>query len=176
MDIILFTNLLIFIFLLWFFYTFFFGAEFYPTRGKKLERMIEFARLKKQDVIYDLGCGDARIITKAAPKVKKATGIEIDPIRFLISWMKIKMLRLKNVKIIFADIFKTNFEDADVIFLFLRQKANDKLQKKFLQELKPGARIVSHYWIFKGWNPIKQDKRLKVYLYRFKTKKKPKTL
>lgn len=165
MDIVTFGALLIFISLLWFFYTYLLGAEFEPTTRRKLARMIEFAKLNKDDVVYDLGCGDARIIIAAAKKAKKAKGIEIDPLRFFISWLKIKILRLKNARILFGDLFKTNLKDADVIFLFLRQKANNKLQKKFIKELKHGTRIVSHYWIFHGWKPVKQDKKLRIYSY-----------
>jgi predicted RNA methylase len=131
-----------------------------------MEKMLEFAKLKKSDIVYDLGCGDARLIVAASPKVKKAIGIEIDPLRFLISWLKVKILGIKNARIIFGDFFRTDLHEADVIFLFLRQKTNDRLQKKFIKELKPGTRIVSHYWIFHGWKPIKQDKKLRIYSYR----------
>jgi predicted RNA methylase len=165
MDSIAFASLLIFLFLLWFFYTRFFGAEYYPTTSRKMRRMLEYANLKKNDVAYDLGCGDARLVIAAARKCKKAIGIEIDPFRFFISLFKVKLLMLKNARIIFGDLFKNDLSDASVVFLFLRQQANDKLQKKFLKELKKGTRIVSHYWIFRGWKPLKQDKKLKIYYY-----------
>lgn len=165
MDPIVFVSLLIFFFLLWFFYTSFFGAEFYPTTRKKMVRMLEYANIKKTDIIYDLGCGDARLVIAAARKCKRAIGIEIDPLRFLVSFIKTKLLRLKNAKIIFGDLFKQNLRDADVVFLFLHKRINDRLRKKFEKELKKGTRIVSHYWIFHGWKPVKQDKELKIYLY-----------
>ncbi len=164
MDIVSFGSLLIFLFLLWFFYSFFLGAEYEPTTKRKMQKMLEYASLKKNDVAYDLGSGDGRLIIAAARKCKKAVGIEIDPLRFLISWLKVKMLGLKNAKIILGDLFKQNIKDANVVFLFLRQKANDRLQGK-LAKLKKGTRIVSHYWIFHGWKTVKQDKKLRIYLY-----------
>jgi len=164
MDIVLFGSLLIFLFIFWFFYSNFFGAEFYPTTSKKMAKMLEYAALKKEDAVYDLGCGDARLVIAAARKCKKAVGIEIDTLRCFISFAKIKMLGLKNAKIIFGDLFRQDFRDADVVFLFLRQKANDRLQKK-LAKLKKGTRIVSHYWVFHGWKPVRHDRKLKIYLY-----------
>jgi len=179
MDIVAFGSLLIFLFVFWFFYSRFLGAEYYPTTKKKMQKMIEFASLKKNDVAYDMGCGDGRLVIAAARKCRKAIGIEIDPLRFFISLLKIKLFGLKNARIIFGDIFKQDSKDADVVFLFLRQGANDKLQNR-LGKLRKGTRIVSHFWIFKGWNPVKRDEKLKIYLYiigkNTKTSKKPKSL
>lgn len=164
MDIVAFGSLLIFLFLFWVLYTHFFGAQFQPTARRKMARMLEYAALNKNDIAYDLGCGEARLVIAAARKCKKAIGIEIDPLRFLISLLKIKMLGLKNAKIIFGNLFKKDFRDASVVFLFLWQKANDRLQAK-LAKLKKGTRIVSHYWVFKGWKPVKHDRKLRIYLY-----------
>lgn len=126
--------------------------------------MLEMAKVNNKDVVYDLGCGDARIIIASAKRCKKAVGIEIDPIRYLISSIKIKLLKIKNAQIIFGNLFNQNLKNADVVFLFLRQWSNDKLKKK-LAKLKNGTRIVSHYWIFHGWKPIEEDKKLKLYFY-----------
>lgn len=165
MDPIVFTSLFIFFFLLWFFYTRFLGAEYYPTTRRKMQKMLEYASLKKSDVVYDLGCGDGRLVIASARKCRKALGIEIDPLRFLISLFKVKLLGIKNAKIIFGDLFKQNLNDADVVLLFLHRRIDDRLQKKFIQELKKGTRVVSHYWIFHGWKPVKKDEKLRIYFY-----------
>ncbi|MFH0831487.1 MAG: SAM-dependent methyltransferase [archaeon] len=164
MNIVEFGSLLIFLFLFWFFYSRFFGAEFYPTTERKMRKMLEFANLKRKDAAYDLGCGDGRLVISAARKCRKSVGIEIDPLRCLVSFLKVQILRLRNARIIFGDIFRQDFGDADVVFLFLRQKANDNLQSK-LANLKKGTRIVSHFWVFKGWKPVRHDKKLNIYLY-----------
>lgn len=179
MDIVLLGSLLIFLSVFWFFYSRFFGAEYYPTTKRKMQKMIEFAKLRKKDVAYDLGSGDGRLVIAAAGKCRKAVGVEIDLLRVFISLVKIKVFGLKNARIILGDIFKQDFKDANVVFLFLKQGANDKLQNK-LAKLKKGTRIVSHYWTFSGWNPIKKDEKLKIYLYiigkNIKIFKKPKSL
>ena len=164
MNIVAIASSVIFLFLFWLFYSGFFGAEFYPTTSKKMKKMLEFAALRKRDVAYDLGCGDGRLVVSAAGKCKKAVGVEIDFFRFLFSFLKVKILGLKNARIIFGNFFRQDFKDANVVFLFLRQKANDRLQAR-LSKLKKGTRIVSHYWIFHGWKPVKQDRKLKIYLY-----------
>ena len=156
---------LYFFFLLWLFYTRFLGAEYYFTTQKRVRKMLQMAKVGKKDVVYDLGCGDARIIIASAKRCKKAVGIEIDPIRYLISLIKIKLLKIKNAQIIFGNLFNQNLKDADVVFLFLRQWTNDSLKKKFEGELKRGTRIVSHHWIFHGWKPIEEDRKLRLYSY-----------
>ncbi len=158
---------LYFFFLLWLFYTRFFGAEYYFTTQKRVKKMMKMAKVGRRDIVYDLGCGDARIVIASAQKCKKAIGIEIDPLRFLISTIKIKLLRVKNAKIIFGNLFSQNLKDADVVFLFLRQWTNDNLREKFEKEFKKGTRIVSHYWIFHGWKPVEEDKKLRLYSYVF---------
>ena len=165
MDLVILGILIIFFFLLWLSYTRILGAEFYPTTRRKMEKMLEFATLKKTDVVYDLGCGDGRLVIAAARRCRKAIGIEIDPIRYFISNLKIKFLGLKSAKIVIGNLFNRNLKDADVVFLFLNQKSNNKLQEKFNRELKKGTRIVSHYWIFKGWKAVMKDEKLRIYLY-----------
>jgi SAM-dependent methyltransferase len=164
MDSILFASLLIFLFILWFFYTRFTGAEYYPTTRRKMEKMLDYASLKKNDVAYDLGCGDGRLVIAAARKCRKAVGVEIDFLRFAFSFVKAKLFGMRNAKFVLGDLFKQDISDANVVFLFLRQWTNDRLQEK-LSKLKKGTRIVSHYWIFNGWKPVKQDDNLKIYLY-----------
>lgn len=160
---LLLASSIIFIVCMWFFYTKFFGAEFAPAPKKVIEKMIEFAELKNKDIVYDLGCGDGRILIKAAGKCRKAIGIEIDLLRVLIS--KFKTRKIKNVKIIRGNLFLESIKDADVIFIFLRQKANDALMKKFKKELKKGSRIISHYWTL-PLKAYKTDENLRVYAYK----------
>lgn len=156
------VSLIILAVILWFLYADFFGAGYQPTTDKSLNKMIEFARLKKKHVVYDLGCGDGKIIIKSAPFCKKAIGIEIDPVRYEIS--KLRTKNLKNVQIIRKDFFSHNLKDADVVFIFLGPRANARLKEKFLKEMKKGSLVVSYYW--KMDLPVwKKDDKLKVYAY-----------
>ena len=158
-----FVSGIFFLFLMWLFYTKFYGAEYYPASKKVVRKMIEFAKLEKKDAAYDLGCGDGRIVIEAAKKCRKAVGIEIDMIRML--WAKLKSRKIKNVRIMHGNMFLQDIKDADVIFIFLRQKANDKLLEKFKKELKPGSMIVSHYWKM-SLKPYAVDEKLRVYAYK----------
>jgi len=152
-----------FIILFWFFYTKFFGAEYQAVPTRVLKKMIESAGLKKKDVVYDLGCGNGKILLEAAKFCKKARGIEIDPLRVLMARMKTG--KMNNVEVIRGNLFRQNLRDANVIFIFLRQRTNDKLMEKFRKELKKGTKIISHYWTL-DLKPFKVDKKLRVYEYK----------
>ena len=152
-----------FIILFWMFYTKFFGAEYYPAGKRVIDKAIEYSGLKKNEVFYDLGSGDGKVLLSACRKCKKAVGIEIDPLRVLWSRLKTKG---KNIEIIKGNFYSHNLRDADVIFIYLRQWTNDRLEQKFLNELKKWTRVVSYYWKLNNLNPYKFDEKLKVYAYR----------
>lgn len=148
--------------MLWCFYTRFKGAEYSPTTHKKAEKMMQFADIKKSDVVYDLGSGFGGLVLKASKKAKKAVGIEYDSLRYLIS--RTRGFGRKNAAFIHGDMFKENISDANIVFLFLKQKTNQLLKPK-LSKLKKGTKIISNIWTFENWKPIKQDKKLEIYMY-----------
>lgn len=152
------------IFILWLFYTRFKGAEYGTTTRKRAKRMIEFANIKRKDIVYDLGSGFGGLAILASKKAKKTIGIEFDYLRYLISKLRILIFNRKNVKFIRGDFFKLDWNNANIIFLFLKQKTNQKLKQK-LKKLKKGTRIITNRWTFDNWKPIRQDKKLKVYVY-----------
>ena len=162
--IVLIISTIAFVMLLWLFYTRFFGAEYFPASRKVVKEMIKSANLTKKDAVYDLGCGDARILCAAAPKCRKAVGIEIDFLRFLVS--KFNASYYGNAKVLRKNLLSQKLNDADVIFIFLRQDINDKLEKKCIKEMKKGSRIVSHYWKMKHLKPYKIDEKMRIYSYK----------
>jgi predicted RNA methylase len=103
------------------------------------------AKIDKDDVIYDLGSGDGTALITAAKEFgAKGVGIEIDPLRVLISKIKIKLNRQeKKLKIIRKNFFDVDISDATVIFVYLVPKALNRLLPKFKKELKKGTRIMS---------------------------------
>jgi precorrin-6B methylase 2 len=131
---------------------------FVPTPQEVVEKMLEVAKVTKDDVVYDLGCGDARIPCTAAKKYKcKATGFDIDPERIKDSEAtKAKLDKdiQKLVTIKKQDIFKVDLSDATVITLYLLPDLNVKLIPQ-LKKLKKGSRIVSHAFDMKGVTPDK---------------------
>jgi cyclopropane fatty-acyl-phospholipid synthase-like methyltransferase len=134
---------------------------FVPTPQEVVDKMLEMAQVKKDDLLYDLGCGDGRIVVSAAKKFGcKAVGYDIDPNRVRESQINVDANNLGNlVRIEQADVFKLDLSDANVVTLYLLPSLNKKLIPQ-LEKLKPGSRIVSHDFDMEGARP---DKVVKVY-------------
>ena len=113
---------------------------YWPTPEPVVDKMLELAQVKKGDVVYDLGCGDARILVKAAKKYgAKGFGFDIDPRRISESRENITRNKVENlVSVKRSDIFKVDLKDADVVTLYLLPELNVKLMPQ-LEKLKPGA-------------------------------------
>lgn len=150
------------------FWTVLYGAGWVPTPMRAVYNMLAIAEVKPTDVVYDLGSGDGRIVVVAAKEFgAKVVGIEIDPLRFIFSWVRIKLMGLDSkVELIWGDFFKLDISEASVVTLFLSQEANDKLKRKFEEELRPDARIVSFHWIFNEWESVKNSEDGEIHLYR----------
>ena len=130
-----------------------------PTPHDVVAKMLDLVKVKKGDVLYDLGCGDGRIVVAAAKKGAKATGFEIHPERVKMAQENVKKNKVeKNAKIVQEDIFTLDLSKANVITLYLLPSLNVKLIPQ-LEKLKPGSRIVSHDFDMRGVTP---DKVVKV--------------
>jgi SAM-dependent methyltransferase len=129
---------------------------FVPTPQVVVDKMLEMAEVKKGDVLYDLGCGDGRIVVTAAKKHGvKATGIDIDPERIKESLENVRKNDVGHlVTIKRADIFEEDLTPASVVTLYLLPELNVRLMPQ-LRKLKPGTRIVSHDFDMKGAKPKK---------------------
>jgi SAM-dependent methyltransferase len=121
-------------------------APFIPTPDDVVDRMLTLAKVTRDDVVYDLGCGDGRIPIAAAKKYgAKGVGLDIDPALVELATSNAKAagvealvdFRVQNV--LTADVSK-----ATVVTLYLLSSSNERLRPMLLQQLKPGARIVSH--------------------------------
>ena len=126
-----------------------------PTPQPVVDAMLKLARVRKGDILYDLGSGDGRIpITAAKVHGVHATGIDIDPDRIAEANANVKAAGVGNlVTIKRADLFTSDFRDASVVTLYLLGSLNEKLRPKLLRELKPGTRIVSHAFPMGDWKP-----------------------
>lgn len=159
------------IIMLIFSFSLFYGAPWFPAEHYVVQKMVDFANVREGDVVYDLGSGDARILIETAKQCEakgyknvKLIGVEINPFVLLLSKLTLKLSGFSDkIDIKWQNLFKTDLREADVIFVFLLQKTNYKLEKK-LVKLK-GIRIVSHLWKFRSLKLVKADKKLKVYLY-----------
>ena len=129
---------------------------YWPTPQNVVDKMLELAEVKKGDVVYDLGCGDARILVTAAKKYGvEGFGFDIDPERVKDSLENVKKNKVEDlVTIKKADIFTLDLKDASVVTLYLLPNLNVQLMPQ-LEKLKPGSRIVSHDFDMKGAKPKK---------------------
>ena len=127
---------------------------FVPTPQNVVDQMLDLAKVTKDDLIYDLGCGDGRIVVTAAKKYGcRGVGYDIDPERVIESLENVKRNKVeKLVRIEQADIFTLDLSDATVITLYLLPSLNVKLIPQ-LDKLKPGTRIVSHDFNMEGVKP-----------------------
>lgn len=127
---------------------------FVPTPQEAVEKMLELAQLKKGDVLYDLGCGDGRIVVTAAKKYGvKAVGFDVDPERIKESLANVKTNGVENlVTIKKQDIFTLDLSEANVVTLYLLPSLNAKLIPQ-LQKMKPGSRVVSYSFDMAGAKP-----------------------
>jgi len=129
-----------------------------PSPQTVVERMLVLANVNNYDIVYDLGCGDGRIVITAA-KIFRATGvgIDIDPVRIQESLQNAEKAGVTDrVSFRNEDFFEADIREATVVTLFLSPRANMKLRPKLLDELKPGTRVVSYYWDMGDWEPDKQ--------------------
>lgn len=148
----------------------FYGAPWFPAERTIVRQMVDMAKIRDGDVVYDLGSGDARMLVEVNKRKKKnvkLTGIEISPFAVAVSKAFLKISGVSDkMEIRQQDLFKADLRNADVIFAFLSRKANDRLEKKLKRELKRGTRVVSHLWEFKNMKLVKADEKSKIYMYR----------
>jgi hypothetical protein len=143
------------------------GAPWVISTKKTIRYMLEMADLKPGETVLDLGSGDGRILILAAKEFNaKGIGYEIDPIRTLISKIFIWRRGLSNrIKIRWANIFRRDLPEADVVTLYLTRETNFKLKKKLENDLKPGTRVISNGFTIPGWKAAKIDNQNLLFLY-----------
>jgi len=132
-----------------------------PTPQNVVDLMLKLANVHKGDVVYDLGCGDGRIVITAIKNYgATGVGIDIDPIRIAESVQNARLAGVMD-RAIFRneDLYEADIRNATVVALFLWRAANLKLRPKLLRDLRPGTRVVSYYWDMDDWVP---DKRIEV--------------
>lgn len=134
-------------------------VPYVPTPQPVVDRMLEMADVKKGDKVYDLGCGDGRIVVTAAKKYgATGIGVDIDPERIKESNDNAKSAGVTDkVKFEIKDLFTMDFKDADVLAMYLLPTVNMQLRPKILSDMKPGSRVVSHSFDMDDWKPDAED-------------------
>src|SRR5258706_8392761 len=133
-------------------------VPYVPTTETAVQAMLKLADVKKTDVVYDLGCGDGRIVITAAKSLgARGVGIDIDPVRISEAKENARKAGVENlVRFEENDLFQANIHEATVVTLFLLPGVNLKLRPKLIQELKPGTRIVSNTFDMGDWKADKE--------------------
>lgn len=131
-----------------------------PTPPSVVNKMLEMANVNKSDLLYDLGCGDGRIVVTAAKNYgARGVGIDLDPRRIAEARANAKEAGVEDrVKFMVGDLFNADFSDATVVTLFLFSHVNLKLRPQLWRQLKVGTRVVSHVWdMGPEWPPEKKE-------------------
>lgn len=143
-------------------------VPYVPSPDGVVRKMLEMAHVGASDVLYDLGCGDGRIVIAAARRGARGVGVDIDPERIAESDRNAREARVQNrVKFLQQDLFDTDLREATVVTLYLLPGVNMKLRPKLLSELRPGTRVVSHSFDMGDWAPTQtaQVDGANVYLW-----------
>ncbi|KAM3104723.1 class I SAM-dependent methyltransferase [Phormidesmis sp. 146-33] len=131
-------------------------VPYVPTPESVVMEMLKIGNVTANDVVYDLGSGDGRLVITAVQKfgAKRGVGVEINPGLVNKSNENAKQAGVSDrVQFLQQDLFKTNFQEASVVTLYLLPKINLELRPKLLSELKPGTRVVSHAFGMGDWRP-----------------------
>ena len=134
-------------------------APFVPTPPDVVDRMLLFAAVKPSDVLYDLGCGDGRIVIAAAKTYgTRGVGVDIDPQRIAEARRNARAAGVEHlVTFRVADALETDVSEATVVTLYLVASLNARLRPRLMTQLDPGARIVSHNFAIGDWDPDAVD-------------------
>jgi ribosomal protein L11 methylase PrmA len=120
-------------------------APYVPSQLEVVKKMLELAQAGPEDIIYDLGCGDGRILFTAVKDfgVKKAVGYEIDAQRYYSTLLEIERQNLEN--------------KIHLIYLYLTTSGNRRLKPKLIKEARSDTKIVSHDFTIEGWQPLRKE-------------------
>lgn len=134
-------------------------VPYVPTPQHVVDRMLELAEVTEDDVVYDLGSGDGRIVITAAEEYgARGVGIEIDSQRVQDARENAREAGVENlVEFQQGDLFEADISEATVVTLYLLPSVNLQLRPKLFEELDPGTRVVSHDFDMDGWEPEVQE-------------------
>ena len=135
-------------------------VPYVPTTEPLVDYMLEMTNVGKNDVVYDLGCGDGRIVITAAKRFgARGVGIDINPERIREARANAKAAGVeRRVKFMVGDLFKANFSQATVVALYLLPDVNVALRPQLWRQLKVGTRVVSHdYHMGDEWPPERTE-------------------
>lgn len=161
-------SLLLFILiLLWILIPAFYGLPPVPTKPERIRKALQLANLQPNEVLYDLGAGDGRVMLIAAREFgAKAVGIEVGPIQCALIWLRIVASGFVNqIQVKWANFYKADLSGADVVFIYATSKEVMKLAPHLEKQLKKGTRVVSISADFPEWEPARFDNQDLIFVY-----------
>jgi len=134
-------------------------VPYVPSPNPVVDGMLKLAGVTATDTVYDLGCGDGRIVIAAAKSYgAKGVGVDINPERIEEARVNAKNAKVEDkVRFEENDLFRANIANATVVTLYLLPDVNERLKPKLMKELKPGTRIVSHSFDMGDWKPDRDE-------------------
>jgi len=153
--------------LLWILIPALYGLPLVPTKLSRIRKALKLVNLQPDEVLYDLGSGDGRVLIIAAREFgAQAVGIEIGPVQRAVSWIKVLYNGIRdNVRIEAGNFYKADLGAADVVFVYATSKEVTKLASHLEKHMKPGSRLVSISADFPEWEPSAFDDRELIFVY-----------
>jgi hypothetical protein len=159
--------LVILLALLWILVPILYGLPPVPTRPERIRKALQLVRLQPDEVLYDLGAGDGRVLLLAAQEFgANAVGLEVGPVQCALIWLRIAANGLRNrIQVKWANFYTADLHEAHVLFVYATSKEVKKLAPHLEKQLKPGTRVVSISADFPEWEPASFDERDLIFVY-----------
>jgi predicted RNA methylase len=145
-----------------------YGLPLVTTKPERIRKALKLAKLKSNEMLYDLGAGDGRVLFIAAREFgAKAIGIEVGPVQCALIWLRAVASGLsKQILVRWADFYKADLADADVVFVYATSKELVKLSLHLEKQMKRGSRVVSISADFPEWEPSIFDNHELIFVYK----------
>lgn len=159
--------------LLWMLVPALYGLPSRPTGLNRIRRALKLVNLQPDEVLYDLGSGDGRVLIIAAREFgAQAVGIEIGPVQRAFSWVKVRRSGIRHkVRIEAGNFYKADLHEADVVFVYATSREVVKLAPHLERQMKSGSRLVSISADFPEWEPTTFDERELIFIYEMPPKR-----
>lgn len=146
------------------------AAPWVPTWGVDVKRFLSLAQLQETDVVYDLGCGDGRMVCAAAAQGATAVGFDISVLPYLLAQLRRWRLGSARMRchIQWRDFWHIDLSGATVIYFFLIPRIYPRLKSQLERQLRPGTKVITYVWPIEGWTPTTVStapNQPKMYLY-----------
>jgi cyclopropane fatty-acyl-phospholipid synthase-like methyltransferase len=153
---------------LWILVPIFYGVPWRPTQIGRIRKALQMANLKPGETLYDLGSGDGRVLIIAAREFGACgIGIEVGPVQVVLSRLMFFLNGISSrVRVKRANFYRTDLNEADIVFAYLTSSHAPRLQEQFERQLKNGARVVTISFDLTDWQPQAFDRDNLIFLYK----------